>query len=161
MKKRRHSHHEPIYTLLDAMTASTTEPLADTQHTLRLEAMRLSLIELERGEHPERMHWMHLCDSANLLEALESMGVIEDEGNQIEAAVLALAEAARRARAGAPIRLSGPGMQAVRGMLEDFTELVAEIPARTMITAYRQVHRRVREIHQGKRRAGDVEVVTL
>lgn len=90
------------------------------------------------------------------------MGVCQDPQGLLSDAVAALAHAGiRHLEQAHPIRLSGAGMQAVRAVLEDYAAVLETVPHRTAIEAHRRTERRIREIHTGKRRPHDVEVVEL
>lgn len=149
------------YTILDEMMASPTDTLPESHITSQLNAMWSGLTELETGANPSREHWAVCSDSVNLLETLVLKRQVEDGQGLLQDAITALAQAGQRSVKGMPLRLSGPGIQAVRAVLEDYSSVIEQLPARIMIRAHRLTERRIREISQGKRRAHDVEVVAL
>jgi hypothetical protein len=57
--------------------------------------------------------------------------------------------------------LDGSGIQAVRSVLADYSDLLEVLPARTMIKAHRETERRIHEILAGKKKPHDVEVMDL
>ena len=58
------------------------------------------------------------------------------------------------------LRLSGPGMQAVRAVLEDYRDVIEALSARTMIRAHRLTEKRLHDILEGRRLPHDVEVIS-
>lgn len=75
-------------------------------------------------------------------------------------AVRALAVAGQRhKREGKPIRLDGPGIQAVRAVLASYAELLEVLPARTMYRCHRLTEQRIHAILDGRKQPHDVEIV--
>ena len=84
------------------------------------------------------------------------------QGDPLADAVAALALAgARHLQDGAPIRLTGEGIRAMRCVLASYAEQLETLSARTMTECHRLTERRVHDILRGVRRAHDVEVVAL
>jgi hypothetical protein len=112
-------------------------------------------VDPETGEArqvPIPGHW-HDCDGEPV-EITDASGLLPD-------AVTAMAMAGKRHKAGGNIRLDGAGIQAVRGVLADYGDLLEALPARTMIKAHRETERRIHEILAGKKKPHDVEVMEL
>ena len=65
----------------------------------------------------------------------------------------------------APIRIPtttpDETLTAVRAVLEDYAEALAQLPARTMVRCHRQTERRIRGILAGRKLRHDVEVIEL
>ncbi|PZO11809.1 MAG: hypothetical protein DCF26_20315 [Burkholderiales bacterium] len=159
---RRHKAPPFAITILDEMLASQTEPLPLQKRTHELTHMLQGLAAIERGEKPTLDDWRRCSDALNHLETLiVVMKVAADHQGLLEDAIKALVAAGHRFRDGLPIRLDGPGIQAVRAMLEDYSDLVEQLPARTIIRAQRLTERRVRAIQSGRRLAHDVDVMDL
>ena len=88
------------------------------------------------------------------------MQICEDESGLLSDAVRGLAVAGQRnKREGKPLRLDGPGIQAVRSVLASYAELLAILPARVMIRCHRLTEQRIHEILAGRKQAHDVEIV--
>jgi hypothetical protein len=102
-----------------------------------------------------------VSDALNMLETLVvDMQVCEDKSGLLQDAMRALAEAGQRnKREGKPIRLDGQGIQAVRAMLANYSELLEILPARIMYRCHRLTEKRLIEILEGKKRSYDVEIV--
>ena len=86
---------------------------------------------------------------------------ITDASGLLSDAVTAMALAGKRHKAGGNIRLDGAGIQAVRGVLADYGDMLEALPARTMIKAHRETERRIHEILAGKKKPHDVEIMDL
>ena len=146
------------YTMWDAMLASPTEPMTEKATRHQLTRMWSGLAALETSAEPTRDDWAVCSDAVNLMETLVKEGHIEDTNNLLFDAMKALAEAGQRSFAGHPIRLDGKGIQAVRGLLEDYAMVLEALPARTMVHCHRLTEKRLQEILKGHKQSHDVEV---
>lgn len=161
MKKRKHAAARTRhYTLMHEISASPTEPLPQEWRTHQLTNMWDGLHDLETHPAPDTSAWRVCSDAVNLMETLVEQGEVEDAQGLLMDAIAALAEAGKRHRAGGPLRLSGTGIQAVRAVLEDYSEVIAVLSARTMIRAHRKTEQRLHDILAGRRKPHDVEVIT-
>jgi uncharacterized protein YyaL (SSP411 family) len=151
----------PTYTQLDLMLASPTEPMPLDKRTHQLTRMWGGLAAIERAAAPSTDDWRVCSDAVNLMESLVTAGWVDDAQGLLADAVQALAQAGRRHLAGHAIRLDANGIQAVRAVLEDYAAALAQIDHRTMIYAHRATEARIREIHAGRKRPHDVEVMAL
>lgn len=149
------------YTLWHELMASTIEPMPLTKRTHQVTRMLQGLASIEQAAAPTTEDWRLCSDAVNLMETFVQLQVAEDRQGLLNDAIAALAAAGRRHKGGMPIRLDGPGIQAVRAVLEDYTELLGSLPARTVIRAHRLTERRIAAILAGKRRPHDVEVMDL
>jgi hypothetical protein len=150
------------YTMWDELMASPTEPLALDKRTYQLSRMWQGLASIERDAMPSKDDWRVCSDAVNLLETLVNQGVMQDPDGLLPAAVAALAEAGQRhLRVGAAIRLSAPGIFAIRSVLEDYADAIEQLPARVVIHAHRATEKRIQDIVRGRARAHDVEVTNL
>jgi hypothetical protein len=86
------------------------------------------------------------------------MGQVEDPDNLIGDAASALAKAGNRSLKGHPIRLDASAIQLIRAILQDYCDVLDNLPARTMIQAHRQTESRVTKIIQGKSKPHDLRV---
>lgn len=155
-------HHRPTYTLMDAMMASPTEPMPAASRVHQLTRMWEGLAALETAAQPSNDDWRVCSDAVNLMETFIERGLCEDPGGLLRDAVEALAIAgARHLEHGTAIRLSGRGMQAVRAVLEDYARVLETVSLRAAIQAHRLTERRIREIHSGRRRPHDVQVMAI
>lgn len=163
MKRRSGRRRVPAtYGLLDVLLASSTEPLPQSKRTHQLTRMWNGLASLERAPAPTTEDWRLCSDALNLMETfVRTMSVAEDGRGLLDDAIAALASAGMRHRRGLALRLDAPGIQAVRAVLEDYAELLEQLPARTVIEAHRLTEQRIRQILTGKRQAHDVEVMAL
>lgn len=161
--KRRQTLVFRTYTLLDELQASATEPMPVEKRDYQIGRMKKALESIERAPKPAIADWRMLSDAVNIVETLIEGGVAEDGTGLLHDAMAALAHAGRRSleTPGTPIRLDGPGLLAVRAVLESYEEILAAIPARVAIAAHRRTERRIQEIFSGKRRPHDVEVLAI
>ena len=144
------------------MMASPTQQTPPERYTHQLTKMWDALAAIETAPQPTIEHWRLCSDAVNLMETLLVMGKFEDTHHVVPQAVLAMAEAGKRTRnTGASIRLSGPGINAVRIVLEGYVTALEFLPERTIIQAHRATEHRIRAIQRGKRQAHDVEVIAL
>lgn len=150
-KKRRQAVVRPTYTLLDEMAASPIRPMTPKERAEHVGLMRRGLDAIVGADAPNIHDWRCAVDAINLTETLVvTMGVAEDPSGLLQDAVAAMAAAAERHADGKPLRLDGPGIHAVRSVLDDYDELLALIPMRTFVRAYRLTERRIRDILAGK-----------
>lgn len=158
MKRHR---HESTYSLMHELLASATAPMPDAHRLHQLTAMHQALRALELEQTPNRNDWRCLSDCPNLMETLVTMGIVIDADGLIQDAVNALALAGKRHSAGAALRLDGRGLQALRGVLADYSAVLDAVPHRTMVRCHRKTEQRIQAIRAGKAQAHDVEVVEL
>lgn len=159
MKKKQ--TYPRTYTLLDVMTASPTEPTPAPKRRHQLTRMYAGLRAIEQDTAPATDDWRVCSDAVNLMETLVSQGHVADGSGLLMDAVTALAMAGKRHVAGGAIRLDGPGIFAVRSVLEDYAAALEHLPHRTMVACHRATERRIAEIHAGHRRPHDVEVTAI
>lgn len=159
--KRRRPQQTSSYTMMQELMASPTEPMPDGYRRHQLTRMWSGLANMETGATPTTDDWRVCSDAVNLMETLVTMGVVEDASGLLMDAITALAEAGKRHMKGNAIRLDARGMQAVRAVLEDYAEMLEQLPARTMVRCHRLTERRIREVLAGKKQPHDVEVVDL
>lgn len=173
MKKRKPQKTVYVYryNLMDVMLASPTMPLPPELRRHQLMRMHQGLEAMEKAPQPTTEDWRVVSDAVNIMETLVENGPwpdcdgqpveITDTSGLLSDAVTAMALAGKRHKAGGNIRLDGAGIQAVRGVLEDYGDLLDALPARTMIKAHRETERRLHEILSGKKRPHDVEIMDL
>lgn len=151
------------YTLMHELLASPDKPMPADRRRHQLVRMHMGLAALEADPAPSYDDWRVCSDAVNLMETLvKDMQVCEDAHGLLDDAVKALAIAgARHLQTGAPLRLDGPGIVAVRSIHSDYAEMLSTLPERTMVRCHRLTERRIKEIHAGKKKPHDVEVIAL
>jgi mRNA-degrading endonuclease YafQ of YafQ-DinJ toxin-antitoxin module len=161
MRKRKPIPRPKHYTIMDELLASPTEPLPSAYRTHQLTRMYEGLHSLETAGEPSTEDWRVVSDAVNMLETLVvEMKVCDDDSGLLMDAVRALGVAGQRhKREGKPIRLDGPGIQAVRAVLASYSELLEVLPARTMYRCHRLTEKRIHAILDGRTRPHDVEIV--
>jgi hypothetical protein len=150
----------PTYSMLDELMASPTEPLSAEKRQHQLVRMFAALDNLVRAESPTKEDWRLCSGAVNMVESLIDMGICEDNSGLLMDAITALAKAGKRNLEGKPIRLDGQGLTAVRGILQDYADLLEIIPARVMIRCHRKTEKRIFEILAGRKQPHDVEIVS-
>ena len=80
---------------------------------------------------------------------------------RFDAPVVPMPKEAPVRQAGKGIRLDGPGIQIIRGILEDYQAAIESLSHRDMVSCHRDAERRAWEIRTGKRKTHDVIVASL
>lgn len=173
MRKRKHARPTYVYhyTLMDVMMASPVQPLPEQSRVHQLTRMHQGLAAMEKSPSPTTEDWRVVSDAVNLMETLITKGpwhdctgelvFVSDNKGLLSDAVAAMAMAGKRSKTNGTIRLDGAGIQAVRGLLEDYGVLLEELSARAMIQAHRETERRIHAILTGKNKPHDVEIMDL
>lgn len=159
------------YTLLDEMMASPTELLSQERRTYQLDRMKAGLKAIETGELPVAHDWRVCSDAVNIMETLVTGGTWKDcDGDDVQItdadrlipdAIAGLAMAGKRKLDGGHIRLDGPGIKAIRAILEDYETMLESLSARSIIRAHRLTERRLQEILRGRGHKTDITVMAL
>ena len=81
----------------------------------------------------------------------------------LDDAVAALARAGERFKTHGPtaLRLDGPGLHAVTAVLDDWADVISQLPARTVVRCLRVTEQRMRALRNGHRTARDVRVMDI
>jgi hypothetical protein len=94
-----------------------------------------ALTALRLDPNPTAQQWVEIASAVNTMHALHLQGKILDPDNLINDALTAMREAQTRAENGKPYRLNATGLQAIIGLLQDYTEACAQLPERTLKSA--------------------------
>lgn len=149
------------YTLIDEMLASPTEPMPAEYRRHQLTRMYEGLDSMVHGDAPTPEDWGVVSDAVNMLETMVlEMKICEDQDGTLNEAVRALALAGQRQkREGKPIRLDGPGIEAVRTVLASYADLLETLPARVMYRCHRLTEKRLHDIFDGHRQSHDITIM--
>lgn len=158
---RKHRQVRPTYSHWDALLASATDPISAEKQQWQLLKMYEGLRSLEQAENPTFHDWIACSDAVNMMETLTELGVCQDSSGLLNDAVEALADAGERYKTHKVLRLTGSGIAAIRGVLEDYAEVLKVLPARTMLQCHRITEARIRDLLDGKGREHDVVVRPL
>ena len=131
------------YTHWDVMLASPTDPIPLAKREYQLKLMRDALDNFERAPQPTHEDWSALATAVDLMETLRDAGHINDEGNTLNDAVAALGKSGMRSLNGSSLRLDGPAIGLLRGIIEDYEMVCEALPARIMIAAHRTTEKRI------------------
>lgn len=121
----------PPYTRSQIQASSPKKPAPTGSYTHSHYHAFDALTAILTGDKPTMQHWSELANIANILMSLSMQGVILDTDGLIADAV----EALRKARQRSPIRLDGPGRNALIMLLDQYVDLCKNIPARTIKSA--------------------------
>lgn len=146
------------YSMLDVMMSSPDRPMKESARTHQLTRMWSGLAALETAENPTQQDWIAVSDAVNMMETLVEMGFAKDEDNLIAEAVLILKATAERYKHGHQLRLTGAGIQLLRGILEDYSSLAEQIDERTMVHCHRKTEMRIQDIILGRAKPNDVRL---
>lgn len=159
------------YTMVDELMASPSTPLPERSRLHQLTVMWQGLASMETGTTPTNNDWRVVSDAVNLMETFVKNGPwpdcngdlhdIPDPTGLLPDAVKALALAGQRKWAGGALRLDGPGIQAVRAVLENYADLLEVLSHRVVVKCHRMTERRMLKIMHGARQSHDVEVIAL
>lgn len=146
------------YSMLDVMMANPDRPMKDSARVHQLTRIWGGLAALETAENPTQADWIAVSDAVNMMETLVEMGFAKDEDDLIEEAVLILKATAERYKSGSQLRLTGAGIQLIRGILEDYAYLAENLDERTMVHAHRKTEMRIQDIILGRAKPNDVRL---
>lgn len=146
------------YSMLDVMMSSPDRPMKESSRTHQLTRMWSGLAALETAENPTQQDWIAVTDAVNMMETLVEMGFAKDEDNIIQECVLILKASAERYKGGTQLRLTGAGIQLIRGLLEDYASIIEQLDERTMVHAHRKTEMRIQDILFGRAKPEDVRL---
>ena len=172
------------YSVMDMLMADAVKPTPESKQRHQLTRMWEGLRAIETAPEPTNDDWRVCSDAVNLVETLVREGEprpddsgkvvsnwwrdcagdwvqIHDSGKLLLDAVTAMAAAGIRKINGGQIRLDSFGIKAVRGVLEDYSELLELLPARSIIRAHRLTEKRISNVLAGKRLPHDLKIVDL
>lgn len=158
---RKRSAYRPKPVISDPLTLLRP---ADPAESGRVMGRFLSaLSDMAEGEHPGVDEWRDLSDAINTIETLamhQHKLVPGEVMPTVQAAIDAMIEASRRFKAGQHMRLSGPGLQALRDVLAIYEQCLEGLTAREMAMAQAETQCRVNAVLRA-RGAGSAKVVML
>jgi uncharacterized protein YyaL (SSP411 family) len=146
------------YSQMDVIMADPVQPTPAFKRNHQLTRMWQGLHELETSSKPTVRDWTVVSDAINMMETLLGMGWVQDPDNTLTEAMEAMSEAGRRHQEGHALRLSGQGIQTIRGILEDYASALEQLPHRVMLAAHRRTEQRLHEILNGKVQPHDVRL---
>lgn len=149
-KRPRHSVH---YSLMDVMLASTTQPLTAEKRAYQLGKIWAGVAAIEGTSVPSTDAWRLCSDAVNLVETLVLHGPwpdcdgdlveIQDASGLLTDAIAALVRAGERLALNLPAALSPADAAALRGVVQDYSDLADTLPARTLLRCHRATERRM------------------
>ena len=155
MKKQKQS---TLYNHLDVLFASSINPMPEATRQSWLTRVYLALESIERAPSPTEADWRILSDVVNLMETMLVHGIVTDEEGIKERGKAAMAIAGARYLEGKRMGFDGAGIQAMRALIADMGEIMAQLPHREIVKVHIATEKRIAEIVRGKVKAGDVVV---
>jgi len=159
-RRSAHPTRRPRSVISDPL--SLLRPATPEQRMKVMLRFRTALATIETGEHPGIDEWRDLSDAINTVETLclhQHKLVPQEVMPTINAAIAAMVEAARRYQAGKGMRFSGPGMHALRDVLDIYEQCLEGLTEREMALAQAETQRRVHALL--RRRTPSKEVIEL
>lgn len=153
MKKQR-----TFYNYLDALFASPVDPMPEATRQSWLTLVYLALESIERAPSPTEADWRILSDVVNLMETMLAHGIVTDEEGIKERGKAAMAIAGARYLEGKRMGFDGAGIQAMRALIADMGEIMAQLPHREIVKVHIATEKRISELVRGKKKPGDVVV---
>ena len=134
------------YSHIDVLMADRDNPLPKEKRDFQLDRIKKALDNFLHAPEPTIEDWETLSDTVNLMETILIMGFVEDAQGAIPEAQEALGKSGSRSMRGKPLRLDGPAIGLLKGIIEDYEMVCENLSARTMIMAHRATEKRVQEL---------------
>lgn len=172
MKRRRQIYHTH-YTMMDELMAAPTQPLPEAKRVPHIANITKALDSIISAETPSLDDWRILSDVVNMIETLTThagghwpdcdgdLVHMQDETGLLMQAITAMAMAGKRHMDGGKLRLDGPGIAALRAIIESYEDVITQVPERTMVKCHRLTERRLQDIFNGRKQAHDIELVSV
>jgi hypothetical protein len=139
------------YSHWDVLFASPTEPLSLKERHYHLTRIWFAFKNIESGKEPTLRDWESVADAINMMDTMLDLNLVEDKDHIIEDSIMALAKCADRAIKGAHFRLDGPAITLIRGILEDYADILETLPQRTVIKVHRFTEKRLDKVIKQKK----------
>ena len=134
------------YSHWDVMLADPDNPITKAKRDYNIGCVKEAMDNLLHAEEPTMEDWKKLSDIVNFMKTLLIMGFVADEQGALKDAEDALGKCGMRSMADdKPLRLDGPAISLLHGVIEDYEMISENLPARTMIMAHRASEKRVQE----------------
>jgi len=140
MKPRKNKLPRLSYSLMDELMANAVQPLTEQKQRTYLSRVRRAYDEM-CGEEPSYAAADLCIDVIGMVEALVTLGIAEDGSGLIHDAQVALGYAVRMYPEGPAQPLTPEGAHSVQSVIDDYAEMMAVLPARTMIHCHRNAEK--------------------
>ncbi len=141
-----------------ALLADARNPLPENRQGAIAVRLLECLQELRTSELPSVEGWRDLTDAMNWLQSCKEQGWIDDAAESIEDAKAALLQAHDNHRRHGKLRTDAAGLEALRTMIENVKDMLAQVTAQQYWSAVKVTEKRLRNIHAGQVRPGDTVV---
>ncbi|MGL4576997.1 MAG: hypothetical protein ACRCV9_19570 [Burkholderiaceae bacterium] len=118
-----------------------------------------ALDDISSGRSPGESEWRSLADAINTVETLtlhQRKLVKAEVMPTIQQATEAMVDAAKQFERAGVIRVSGPGLQALRDVVDIYGQCCEALTEREMALAQAETQRRVHALQRAKRPANEV-----
>lgn len=162
-----HQRAERMFSLIEQLLADPLMAMAEPRRVAHTTIILTAHARLTSPDGGSKQDWVEVAGVTNFLEALiantwtftigERVSSV-DEGGVLAAAASAMTEIGEEAQRNGgrfAIPADSPGAAAIARAIDNYAELIAELPERGFIAVHRAVAAREREIRQGKAREGD------
>lgn len=140
------------YNSLDEMLASPVNP---HPRATWISSMGYAYQAMDALLHAQATptHWQALGNLIDQTETLVMMGVASDPDKLLDDAVNAMTEIAQdHWHRGQALKVEGSKVQTLLAVIDDYADLLATVPARTMIRCHRQTEKRRAAYHAKRKR---------
>lgn len=161
---------ETRYTMLDEMLASATQPMPQKLQDQHIGSILTSFAAIREGEKPSPRDLTAMGECVNLLGTLSRMefrdadgdlGTLAIPADLLPRAVQAVVALAMRVKAGKAVRFTGEEQGIMLEVIDTYREVVATVPHRAMVRAWRQTMKADADARSGKLRGKNVTVVEV
>lgn len=133
------------YSHWDVLLADPDNPISKAKRDYNIGRVKEAMDNLLHAPEPTMDDWKKLSDIVNFMKTLLLMGFVADEQGALKDAEDALGKSGMRSMNDKPLRLDGPAINLLHGVIEDYEMVSENLPARTMIMAHRASEKRVQE----------------
>lgn len=159
---RKRSSYRPRPMLADPLQLLRPAPKTDREAIMV--RFMTALEAVASGSHPGEAEWRDLVDAINTIETLAvtlRKLVPSEVMPTVNAAITAMALAAKRYQAGQGMRMDGPGLQALRDVLSIYSQCLESLTGREMAVAQQETQRRMDMVLRRLAKQPDARVIAI
>lgn len=155
---RKHCHRRPRE-LVNPLTRMQVAPKAKRDRVML--NFHTALEAIAAGQHPGEEEWRSLSDAINTLETMVLMGKLLDHEVMplVDQAIAGMVGAAKRYRAGQGMRLDGPGLLALRQVIDVYDQCLQGFTEAEMAKAQQETQNRLNAMLRSKKRSAELVMV--
>lgn len=160
MRKRSTYRPRPVLT----NPLQLLQPAPKTDREAIMVRFMTALEAVASGSHPGEAEWRDLADAINTVETLAvtlRKLVPGEVMPTVNAAIAAMAQVAQRYQAGQGMRMDGQGLQALREVLDIYSQCLESLTGREMALAQQETERRVHAVLRRIAKNPDGRVIAI